>query len=395
MKQIRLGSLFLGSAFATSLLAACSVEDSTASKKMEVRTIHTEAGEITTLVPVGRPSAIEKIIGENDLTPVINDGANIPEKYRAIINAFGRMSMGCTATHIGDGLVLSAGHCFDAPPTRSSRNDCSETKVEWGMRKDKAPYLTSTCVKILAYETNDDRDYVIYQVDTVPPVKVEVDLSTRVRDETAITIFGHPQLRPLEWSKSCVVKPGSMGNWGKDQFAHQCDTEPGNSGSTVLEEGSLKVIGIHDGGMSPWNYGTYLYDTPLAEILGKKPDPTPTIAPTAAPTAVPTVQPTAVPTPGQRPDIRITDLGDNENRVLVTFSRDEGRTASFTVEADTEADYDVVLVQSGTGFGYRSFRVSGDTSRAFRDLRTPVRVRFVSDDEITSRSVTIRDIEVK
>src|SRR5690606_38023437 len=85
--------------------------------------------------------------------------------------------------------------------------------------------------------------------------------------DTTITIFGHPQGRPLEWSQTCLLKPASAGGWGVDHFSHQCDTEPGSSGSSVLDDEPSKVIGIHDGGTTRWNYATYLANTPIAEFV--------------------------------------------------------------------------------------------------------------------------------
>ena len=61
------------------------------------------------LSPAFEPS---KIIGTNDLIAVNALATNIPLKYKALVNAFGLMSMSCTATHIGNGYVLTAGHCF-------------------------------------------------------------------------------------------------------------------------------------------------------------------------------------------------------------------------------------------------------------------------------------------
>jgi V8-like Glu-specific endopeptidase len=207
-----------------------------------------------------------KIIGKNDLTPVLKDGANIPAKYGRLVDTFGILSMGCSATHIGNGLVLTAGHCFHATSTRKDNVACPGVNVKWGFRKDKAPYMTSTCSVVLAMEQSSARDYAIFKVEPVPPVAVEIDDSARPAVDTSLTIFGHPQLRPLEWSKVCLLKPSSAGGWGLDQFSHQCDTEPGNSGSSILDDSSLKVVGIHDGGNTQWNYGTYLYNTPIAEF---------------------------------------------------------------------------------------------------------------------------------
>ena len=73
---------------------------------------------------------IEKIIGDNDLIAVDSTGSNIPERYHNLLNAFGRMSMGCTATHIGNGYVLTAGHCFYASAEPERDAECSDTTIE-------------------------------------------------------------------------------------------------------------------------------------------------------------------------------------------------------------------------------------------------------------------------
>lgn len=208
-----------------------------------------------------------KVIGTNDFVVVKDNGANIPAKYRGLPDAFGIISMGCTATHIGNGVVLTAGHCFNAPSTRKNNFACTTTNVRWGVRTDSPAYLTSKCTNVYAAQQSRNLDYAIFQVDVAPPVKVDVDLSGRPAFETPITIFSHPHLRPLEWSQLCVVKSSSNGGWGANQFSHQCDTDPGSSGATVLDDTTLKVVGIHDGGLVPWNYATYLTDTPLAEVL--------------------------------------------------------------------------------------------------------------------------------
>ena len=54
-----------------------------------------------------------KIIGTDDMIEVSGDGANLPEKLRPLVNAFGWTNYGCTVTHIGRGYVISDGHCFD------------------------------------------------------------------------------------------------------------------------------------------------------------------------------------------------------------------------------------------------------------------------------------------
>src|SRR6187402_1012449 len=86
------------------------------------------------LITAKAPAPGEKIIGTNDLTPVKQDGANIPAKYKALVDAFGVLSVGCTATHLGDGIVISAGHCFGATSTRKNNVPCTGKTVKWGVR---------------------------------------------------------------------------------------------------------------------------------------------------------------------------------------------------------------------------------------------------------------------
>jgi V8-like Glu-specific endopeptidase len=118
-------------------------------------------------------------------------------------------------------------------------------------------------------------------VSPVPAELVEVDLSGRLGPDKEITLFGHPVGVPLMWSGTCKLQPSRSLPWANYHqasiFAHQCDTLPSNSGSPVLDEQSLKLIGVHSGGdvtgrrpdgtYDGWNFGTYLFDTPVGQFL--------------------------------------------------------------------------------------------------------------------------------
>ncbi len=374
-----LGASLIAAAFA---LNACGTE----STDRSIRRIDGPNGPITYVSSFVNPEQIEKIIGENELTPVINDGANIPEKYRPLINAFGKISMGCTATHIGNGLVISAGHCFEAPEKRINNKPCDRITVDWGYRKDKAPYLKSKCVTVLAAELNDDRDYAIFKVDVAPTAKIELDLSARPKVGSTITIFGHPQLRPLEWSKTCSIEESSKGGWGVDQFSHQCDTEPGNSGSTIIDDTTLKIIGIHDGGRVPWNYGTFITDTPVREFLG---DATPT---NPTPPAPPSQQPggsdqTVVKLPNQL----FGPFRNNQRTVLTTFGLDLGEYIDFEILTDLEEGRDFIVIEHGDR---QRAELSGINRRKFSGLKLPVTVSFRSNAFVRSNTAILQNIKV-
>lgn len=207
------------------------------------------------------------IIGKDDFVKVVNNGANIPEKYREYINAFGLLSVNCTATHIGNGLAITAGHCFSAPEKRADNVECPEgVTVQWGYRRDAKPYLVSHCVKILSYEQNFYRDYAIFTVNPAPESFVPPSLDARPLKGRRITMFGHPQTRPLEWSQYCTVGATNTKN-GSDLFAHGCDTEPGSSGSVMIDDESLQIVGIHASGRPLMNYATFLLASPIKQIM--------------------------------------------------------------------------------------------------------------------------------
>ncbi len=236
-----------------------------------------------------------KVIGKDSLLPVKVDASNIDLAYRNLVNAFGIIHMGskgyCSGTHIGNGYVITAGHCFfndseNGTSTESSTPEklCASTKVYWGFRGTPAPgtnqafiSLDSKCTKMIYAENSTDRDFAIFKVDQAPVEKVNLSNSAkRSIPGTKITLFGFPQGRPLEWSQYCTLKKGmipSLGFTSPSQFIYQCDTEPGNSGSSVLAIDSFKIvrlIGVHNGSASDgvnYNYGTYLFD--IREILEK------------------------------------------------------------------------------------------------------------------------------
>ncbi|MBY0555251.1 trypsin-like peptidase domain-containing protein [bacterium] len=217
---------------------------------------------------------IEKIIGENDLIAVDATGSNVPERYRSIIDGFGRMSMGCTATHIGNGYVLTAGHCFYADTEPSRDLECSDTTIEWGVREGVEPYLTSTCEKIIIAQTNEtENDYALLKVSPVPAVAIGVEMQRKAIIGDSLTMFSHPEVLPLRWSQQCGIEREQHPDLPPGAFQHKCDTNPGSSGATILDLITLKVIGIHDGGVvngsGGANYGTFIMNSPLFEELKK------------------------------------------------------------------------------------------------------------------------------
>lgn len=221
-----------------------------------------------------------KIIGANSLTPVRVDGSNVDAGLRQYLDAFGIVAMGnsgvCSGTHLGNGYVLTAGHCFADMGQILKNQACGTTKVHWGYRGSPAtgspkPVVTSTstCTKIIYAELTEARDFAIFQVTNPPKAKVAIATeAARTAANTKLTIFGYPQGRPLEWSQYCALKRNTVITYqtpNAARMAYQCDTEPGNSGSSVLAIGAngAKVVGVHDAATPEpiqYNYGTYMFD---------------------------------------------------------------------------------------------------------------------------------------
>lgn len=242
--------------------------------------------------PIGRVDFVRWYADESGMPA---DMPRIPAKYRPLGRAFGIVNIGCTATHVGAGVVLTAGHCVLAEPVQQPVKDeaCpdglavtwSYTYLKWSKNGPMATLPkagdVSPCFRILAAEWDANKDYAILQVDNPPSASVVVDLDARAETDREVTIFGHPAWRPLEWSGTCRVRPSADLPWQiyhrPARFGHKCDTEPISSGSPVIDTASLKIVGIHDGGLPTerlpdgtedgWNWGTFVSDTPLRSYL--------------------------------------------------------------------------------------------------------------------------------
>lgn len=219
---------------------------------------------------------IEKIIGKNDLIFVNATATNIPVKFRNLVDAFGKIGMGCTATHIGGGYVLTAGHCFWAGEIPIENQECAgrENEIQWGLREGKEAYLVSKCEKIILAQRTEKMDYALIKVSPIPPVSIKTDFQRRAQLGDKVTIFSHADELPLRWSQSCKIQKVEGAQFDQALIHHVCDTNPGSSGATIINFFTLKVVGIHDGGASygeggGLNYGTYIYDSPLRKTLEK------------------------------------------------------------------------------------------------------------------------------
>ncbi len=212
------------------------------------------------------------IIGANDLISVSADGGNIPSKYRGIMNGVGRSVYNgalCTATHVGNGIVVSAGHCFGASASRQNNVSCEGGFVDFGYRNGNSSFR-SQCQTILAQQDGESVDYAIYRVSPVPPVAVKVNPNGNPPVGVPLTILSHPGGRSLEWSQTCSVSQTLT-----REFRYQCDTQGGSSGAAVIRDDTLEIVGLHWGGGGSYNIATQMGETPLRDFMGTNPNPDP------------------------------------------------------------------------------------------------------------------------
>lgn len=227
--------------------------------------------------PKGSSSKLKKIFGSNDLVVVPESGEGTPARAE-FLNAIGKMKLGCTVTHIGNGYAITAGHCLasasffgpgyyrrieDESCNSQSGSSIKDYAVVWGNRDGYTSHVSS-CQKVLVAQFTDELDYAILKFNNPPSSSLGLHVETYKKVGDRITIFSHPRGRELEWSGWCKVTD-YIGDY-QTQFTYFCDTEPGSSGAAVVDENG-KITGIHNGGKpNEYNYATFTYDIPLSRF---------------------------------------------------------------------------------------------------------------------------------
>ena len=187
------------------------------------------------------------IIGSNDLEYYTDDNK--------ISRSIGKMALGCTVTHVGEGIVITAGHCI-----KSTNCSSSSYNVTWGYTNDnRSGNSTSKCVEVLAHEFSNSRDYALLKYDNTPEEFLPLNGKDRPQYGDKVTIFSHPEGVPLAWSGWCSHEGEHSGK----RFEYRCSTKGGSSGAAVLNE-DLEIVGVHNQGSAFYgvNAGTYVIDIP-------------------------------------------------------------------------------------------------------------------------------------
>lgn len=240
---------------------------------------------LSLMILVGQPAwaGPERIIGTNDLVLVKSDFSNIPIQFQKSIGAIGKLSSGCTVTHIGQGFVITAGHCFWQTffDEKLKLNEkCSDETIQWAWTEGAVNSKTSTCLEIVAAQRSESEnlDFAIMKVSNAPSAKIDIDWRKKLRAGASITIFSYPEDARLSWSKYCRTKAVSKNSVFPGLMHHSCDTLTGSSGAAVLDTVTGKIAGIHKSGdgetledgtttQAVENYAMFVMQSPVRNIL--------------------------------------------------------------------------------------------------------------------------------
>lgn len=166
----------------------------------------------------------------------------------------------CTAFHIGQGIMLSAGHCF------LGAKHCNGATVRFSPEKKGNQERVSKCEEIIEIAADESRyagameDYVLFRVSNPPEVTVTLDFSGSLPPATPLSLVAFARRLSgdkfdLKWSNICQIttllatdalrrpKPASS-------FEHNCTIPGAANGAPLLSYQTGKVIGIQQASYS-------------------------------------------------------------------------------------------------------------------------------------------------
>lgn len=251
--------------------------------------IHATAFLCTLLIACGgtpNPSTSSMVYPDGiDRISVNVDMSNLPAYLHESAEAVGRGTFAttdeyCTVTHIGQNIILTAGHCVipNQSPRVIVKNRTTDCTIQWGYRGSSTnPQWTgeSTCHKIIRAEYSNQRDFALIEVSAAPTHAIPFLWDRPVHHGDSITLLSHNEGHPLQWTQTCQIadianvrsaiesvraRPGRVFRNFKftaydSQLFHRCDALAGSSGSAMLalerNEGDAGwrvagIVGVHD-----------------------------------------------------------------------------------------------------------------------------------------------------
>lgn len=230
-------------------------------------------------------TAEQSVLGSDDRVVVARDLSNLPRALQAHAGSVGRILsyssrtylalkegrsnvtlryQNCSVAHIGQGLIITAGHCFNiAPMSEPKRNvECGDKilGVEWGhlppLVDNYRPANLSRCEKIVFMDNQLSRgiDVAILKVANPPSRALAISESNMSQGES-LSSMGYPGdfQSQLTYSGPCRAIGNRRSGASPDAIEMagiNCDSSVGQSGSSIfaMRGGTLKIVGILKGG---------------------------------------------------------------------------------------------------------------------------------------------------
>ncbi len=199
----------------------------------------------------------------------------VPQHLRSISGAIGlvkvfpfqkrKKHIQCTGNHLGQGYVLTAGHCF------LGALDCNKATVTFGAPSARA--ITGRCTRVVFNEaasavlTGSRADYAVFQVDQFPEQAIDLSQLDAPRTSIPLAILGFPRLEKTRWggghrqkhtaplghAEGCAIASLSgedalLRPRGSTAVVHSCPVAPGMGGALLVDAQTLAPVALNQAG---------------------------------------------------------------------------------------------------------------------------------------------------
>ena len=178
------------------------------------------------------------------------------------------MQWSCTATHVGNGYVVTAGHCL-ADPTVTS-DACSALQVEWDIRTSRQEFpksqsantLIGQCQEIVSWRfavgDASTIDHAIFRVDKAPEMHVAIEPKPQLMPGSLVHQFSHPGGVPLIWADDCKITDALF-----QYYQHDCWGASGSSGAALIDANTHKLVGVLSMGLDSTHFSVRNDKSPI------------------------------------------------------------------------------------------------------------------------------------